>query len=205
MPAVYHRPVDVLLLLPLVLAGLWFLKSRQQQQRIAILARYLSGHHIEQHIATLSQGYTRALGESDPARSEQVWNVLRGTEDILCRQVRKLAEDFAGVEPTVTRVRKFPIWLPISPALDTSFDMREALHVHARGICRAVEEQQGVAPKDRAYVILAEVLLQHTCHWYCRSKTVASARMQASHRTSYAQLVGAVLPQTRQAYLGLVR
>jgi hypothetical protein len=48
------------------------------------------------------------------------------------------------------------------------------------------------------------LLMQHTCHWYCRSKSVASARMSARHRTSYEQLVGAVLPQTRQEYLGLV-
>jgi hypothetical protein len=82
--------------------------------------------------------------------------------------------------------------------------MREALRMHSRGICRAIEEQGG-SPKDRAFAILAEVLLmQHTCHWYCRSKSVASARMVASHRTSYEQLVRAVSPQTRQEYLGLV-
>ena len=70
--------------------------------------------------------------------------------------------------------------------------------------CRAVEGQDA-SPKERAFAILAEMLLmQHTCHWYCRSKSVASDRMHASHRTSYAQLVGAVLPQTRQEYLGLV-
>jgi hypothetical protein len=48
------------------------------------------------------------------------------------------------------------------------------------------------------------LLLQHTCHWFCRSKSLASARMLARHRTSYAQLVDAVLPQTRTDYLGLV-
>ena len=196
--------MDFSLLLPLALVALWFVRSRQQQRRIAILARYLSGHDIESHIKTLSEGYSRALDESDSARSEQVWGVLRGTEEVLCRQVRKLAEDFAGVEPADTRVRKFPIWLPLSPALDRSFDMREALRMHARGICRAVEAQDA-SPKDRAYGILAEILLmQHTCHWYCRSKSMASARMLASHRTSYEKLVGAVLPQTRQEYLGLV-
>lgn len=196
--------MDYLLLLPIALLALWIARARQQQRRIAILARYLSGHDIEKRIAMLAQGYSRALGESDPARSEQVWGVLRETEDVLCRQVRKLAEDFAGVEPAATRVSKFPIWLPRSPALDKSFDMREALRVHSRGICRAVEAQD-TAPKDRAFTILAEVLLlQHTCHWYCRSKSVASARMLAGHRTSYDQLVGAVLPQTRQEYLGLV-
>ena len=200
----YHRPVDFLLLLPLALGALWVVRARLQQRRITILARYLSGHDIEKHIETLSQGYSRALGESDAARGEQVWGVLRGTEDALCRQVRQLAEDFAGVEPTATRVSKFPIWLPLQPAFDKSFDMREALRMRAHCICRAVEEQ-AASPKDRAFVILAEVLLmQHTCHWYCRSKSVASARMQASHRTSYEQLVGAVSPQTRQEYLGLV-
>lgn len=196
--------MDFLLLLPLTLVALWITRARQQQRRITVLARYLSGHDIEKHIETLSQGYLRALGESDPTRSEQVWGVLRGTEDVLSRQVSKLAEDFAGVEPTATRVSKFPIWLPGSPAFDRSFDMREALRVHARGICRAIE-QQGASPKDRAFAILAEMLLmQHTCHWYCRSKSVASARMLASHQTSYAQLVASVLPQTRQEYLELV-
>lgn len=196
--------MDFLLLLPITLVALWITRARQQQRRIAILARYLSGHDIEKHIETLSQGYLRALGESDPTRSEQVWGVLRGTEDVLSQQVCKLAEDFAGVEPTATRVSKFPIWLPRSPALDRSFDMREALRIHARGICRAIE-QQGASPKDRAFAILAEMLLmQHTCHWYCRSKSVASARMLASHQTSYEQLVASVLPQTRQAYLELV-
>ena len=92
----------------------------------------------------------------------------------------------------------------LAPAFDRSFDMREALRVHARGICRAVEVQDA-SPKDRAFAILAEMLLlQHTCHWYCRSKSVASARMLARHRTSHEQLVGAVLPETRQEYLGLV-
>jgi len=68
---VYHRPVDFLLLLPLALVVLWIVRARQQQRRIAILARCLSGHDIEKNIETLSQGYSRALGESDPARSEQ--------------------------------------------------------------------------------------------------------------------------------------
>jgi len=196
--------VDVLLFLPLTLVALWITKSRQQQRRIALLARYLQGRDIEKHIETLSQGYLRALGESDPARREQVWGVLRGTEDVLSRQVAQLAADFAGVEPTATRVSKFPFWLPRSPAFDKSFDMREALNLHARGIRDAIE-QQGASPKDRAFAILAEMLLlQHTCHWYCRSKSVASARMLASHQTSHEQVVAGVLPATRQAYLALV-
>lgn len=196
--------MDFLLLLPICLVVFWIARARQQRRRIAILASYLSGHDLERNIEALTRGYSRALEKLDAALSEQLWGVLRGTENVLCRQVRKLADDFAGVEPTATRVSKSPTWLVRSPAFDRSFDMREALRVHSRGICRAVEEQSA-SPKDRAFVILAEILLmQHTCHWYCRSKSVASARMLASHRTSYEQLVGAVLPQTRQEYLGLV-
>jgi hypothetical protein len=48
------------------------------------------------------------------------------------------------------------------------------------------------------------ILMQHTCHWYCRSKTVASARMFARHKTSYAQLLEAVSPETRKAYNALI-
>ena len=47
-------------------------------------------------------------------------------------------------------------------------------------------------------------LMQHTCHWFCKSKTVASARMMARHQTTYAQLVAAVSPETRRAYGNLV-
>jgi hypothetical protein len=60
--------VDFFLLLPITLVALWITKSRQQQRRITILARYLHGRDIEKHIETLAQGYSRALGEAEPAR-----------------------------------------------------------------------------------------------------------------------------------------
>ena len=62
----------------------WIARTRQQQRRIAILARYLSGHDIEKNIETLSQGYSRALGESDPARSEQVPRMMRSISTPAC-------------------------------------------------------------------------------------------------------------------------
>ena len=196
--------MDFVLTLALVLAVFWMARTRQQQQRIALLARFLSGRSIEKNIESLSEGYLRALGERDPGRREQVWSLLRTTEEALCRQMRQLASDFAAADPASTRVSKLPIWLPLPSAFAGSFDMREALRVHARGICRAVDEPAASA-RDRAFAISAEMLLmQHTCHWFCRSKSVASARMLARHRTSYEQLVRAVLPQTRSDYLGLV-
>ena len=183
----------------------WVVKARLQHQRIFLLASFLSGYSIEKNIETVTQGYLRALGEAEPGRREQVLNLLRANEEDLCRQVSQLADDFAAADPAATRVSKLPVWLPFASAFSASFDMRAALRVHARGICRAIEAETGSSPKDRAFAISAELLLmQHTCHWFCRSKSVASARMLARHRTSYGQLVAAVLPQTRSEYLDLV-
>ena len=64
---------------------------------------------------------------------------------------------------------------------------------------------QQLGPKAQAYMMSAELLLmQHTCHWFCRSKAVASARLLARHQTSYAQVLDAVSPATRSDYLALV-
>jgi hypothetical protein len=198
--------VDFLLTLAIALAVCCLIvKAKLQQQRIVLLARFLAGYNIEKNIETVTQGYLRALGEADPARREQVWNLLRGNEDALCRQVSQLANDFAAVDAPAARVSKLAIWLPFALAIGPSFDMREALRIHARGICRAIDGESAGSAKDRAFVISAELfLMQHTCHWFCRSKSVASARMIARHRTSHQQVVGAVLPQTRSGYLGLV-
>lgn len=198
--------MDSLLTLTLALATCcWIAKARMQQQRIGLLARYLSAYSIEKNIETLTQGYLRALGEADPGRREQVWNVLRGNEQELCRQLRQFAQDFAAADPAATRVSRLPVWLPFAFTFAGAFDMREALGVHARGICRAVEAESPGSAKDRAFTISAELfLMQHTCHWFCRSKAVASGRMLARHKTSYEQLLAAVLPQTRSDYLRLV-
>lgn len=198
--------MDFLLTLALALAVcLSIAKARMQQQRIALLARFLSGYSIEKNIETVTQGYLRALGEADPGRREQVFNVLRGSEQQLCREVRQFADDFAKADAAETRVSRLPVWLPFAFTFAGSFDMREALAVHARGICQAVEAESSGSPQDRAFTISAELfLMQHTCHWFCRSKTVASARMLARHKTSHEQLMAAVLPRTRSAYVELV-
>jgi hypothetical protein len=198
--------VDLLLTLSVALAVCcWIAKGRLQRQRIALLARFLSRYSIEKNIETVTEGYLRALGEAEPGRREQVWNLLRANEQELCTQMNQFADDFATADPAATRVSRLPIWIPFALAFSGSFDMREALRVHARGICRAIEGESAASAKDRAFAISAELfLMQHTCHWFCRSKSVASARMLSRHRTSYEQLLGAVLPQTRSEYLGLV-
>jgi hypothetical protein len=197
--------VDFIMTLGLALAVCWTIKAKLQQRRIALLAQFLSRYTIEKNIETVTQGYLRALGEADPDRREQIWSLLRGSEHELCKQVTQLATDFAAADPPVTRVSKLPIWVPFAPTFAGSFDMREALRVHARGICRAIDGPTATPPRDRAFAISAELfLMQHTCHWFCRSKLIASGRMLSRHRTSYEQLVASVLPQTRSEYLGLV-
>lgn len=182
----------------------WLVKARRQGRRIVTLARFLSAYSIEKNIETVTQGYLRAFGETDPGRREQVLHLLRANEQAVCREVTQLANDFAAADPALARVSKLPVWLPFALALAGSFDMRQALRVHARGICRAAAETTQ-SSRDRAFAIAAELfLMQHTCHWFCRSKSVASARMLSRHRTSYEQLLGAVLPQTRREYLDLV-
>jgi hypothetical protein len=42
--------------------------------------------------------------------------------------------------------------------------------------------------------------MQHTCHWYCRSKRIASARLLRRHKPTHEQVLASVAPQTRRAY-----
>jgi hypothetical protein len=197
--------VDFFISFFLALVVCLIVKTKIQQRRIAFLAHFLAPYSIEKNIETLTQGYLRALGEADADRREQVWGVLRGTELELCRQVNRLAGDFAAAQGEASRVTKLPVWLPFAASFAPTFDMREALRIHARGICRAIEGDSSRSPRDRAFAVSAELfLMQHTCHWFCRSRSVASTRLLARHRTSYRQVLAAVLPQTRAEYLGLV-
>lgn len=190
--------------LALAFAFCWVIRSKLQQQRIDLLAEFSSVSTIEKNTKALTQGYLGALAQADPGRREQAWIALRRSEQELCRQLTQLAADFSAADPPITRVSKLPIWIPFGTTLAGSFDMREALHVHARGVCRAIEGSTAT-PRERAFAILAELLLmQHTCQWFCRSKWVASGHMLARHRTSYPKLLASVLPQTRSEYLGLV-
>ena len=45
--------------------------------------------------------------------------------------------------------------------------------------------------------------MQHSCHWFCKSKAVASARLVLRHKTSHEQVLAAVAPDTRRAYVAL--
>ncbi|MDD0838827.1 hypothetical protein PSQ40_09620 [Curvibacter sp. HBC61] len=187
-----------------------FFKAQEQRRRIALLGSVLGQYQIEKLMETLTEGYLRALGESDPARREQVWQVLTGCETSLSDQFNRFANEFARVDGALTRVSRLPLALPWADRLpqSLSFDLRELLKIHARGLAQSVQggsAAAGLSPRDRAFQLSAELfLMQHSCHWYCKSKAVASARLLARHKTSHAQVLAAVSPETRQAYLALV-
>jgi len=186
----------------LAFAG-YTLKLRSERSRIALLGGHLADYQIEKLMQTLTEGYARALGESDAARRASIWQLLGGTEDKLCAQTRQLAEGFARVEAGTARVNRLPWPLSEAAALipGSSFDLRQALSIHAAGLARAAQADASFNPKARAFTLSAEMLLlQHTCHWFCKSRAVASARMMVRHQTAYALLLQSVSPETRSAY-----
>ena len=199
--------MNILVVFALLAFAVQVFKAREQAQRIAFLGGFLSKYQIEKHMEDLLTGYQRALGETDEDRQAQVWRHLEPTEQILNEQFNRFVLAFAEVYSASARVSKLPVALPfVSMAVPaTTFDLRKLLAVHGRGITHAVTNAEGRALKRKAFALMAELLLmQHSCHWFCRSKVVASARMLARHQTSYEQLLDAVNPETRRAYAAVL-
>ena len=197
--------MNFFLLVTLAAAGAYALSSHQRR-RVGLLARHLRPYQIEKLMETLIQGYLRAMGDPDVMRRAQALEALQGSEQQLSEQLERLAVDFSRVATPLARVSRLPLGLPLPPQpfAGASFDMREALAIHARGVACVARNEAGLPPPDKAFMMTAELLLlQHTCHWFCKSKMVASARMLARHHTPYEQIVASVSPETRQAYAAL--
>ncbi|MBC7918773.1 MAG: hypothetical protein H7Y28_13280 [Rhodoferax sp.] len=196
------------LLIPLAFAvGFFVLKNREQRQRIGLLGEVLSRFELEKLMQTLMDGYMRALGEDKPERQAQVWGHLALQEDKLNTQFRQFADAFSKVWADDALISTLPIAFPrahkIFPV--ATLDARKLMLLHADALAAAIANEKADSPKDRAFTITAEMMLmQHTCHWFCRSKAVASARLLAQHKTRYEQVIAAVAPQTRAAYLAAI-
>jgi hypothetical protein len=197
--------MDMFLLAVLLASAAYILKAKDERRRIGLLASHLGHYQIEKLMEELTQGYMRALGEEDAGRREQIWHLLGGTEARLSEQFSSFAAEFAGAD--AARVSRLPVSLPYVREMfpGATFDLRQALNIHAQGISRAVQNEQHRTPKARAFIVLSELfLMQHTCHWFCKSKMVASARLLVRHQTTYEQALAAVAPETRRAYEALV-
>ena len=207
--------MDLLLLVVLVLVVGFVLRTKAQKQRIAVLAHFLRKYDIEKLMERLVSSYMRALDEKEPARQQQIWELQTATENSLVSQFNSFAQALATSPPPANgatfRISTHGIPFPFSVLAEKlqgekgSFDLRTAIRVHADGIAAVVANHEERTPKDRAFTLLAELyLMQHTCHWYCKSKAVASARMQLRNKTSYEQVLQSVSPATRNAYLALI-
>ncbi len=201
--------MDFITLAIIVTIAVYVLKRNDQRRRTRLLAEHLGRLQIEKLMGSLIEGYLRALGESDPQRRAQVWALLESTEKSLAEQFQRFANDFARVDIDQVRVSTLPLALPYIERVypQASFDMREMVQIHARGIAAAqvFAAQDDEERRRRAFMLSAEIfLMQHSCHWFCKSLTVASVRLLARHQTSYEQVQAAVAPATRDAYLRLI-
>ena len=181
-------------------------QARDERKRIALLGHYLGQYQIEKLMETLTEGYLRALGEPDAQRQAQIWSILTTTETALCEQFRRFVKDLAKVDGDVARVSKLPVSIFYTGKLfpTESFDLRKMLAIHAHGIEQAVANSTQRSDKDKAFTVLAEIfLMQHTCHWFCKSKAVASTRLVMRHQTPYAKVLDSVAADTRHAYCAL--
>ena len=198
--------MDILILAMFATTGIWLLRSAWQRKRIALLGRYLGEYQIEKLMESLTAGYLRALGESDPERRAQIWNLMASTEAKLSDQFASFAADFSKVDAAQARVSTLAMAIPYADKLfpGATFDLRKLLAIHAQGITRAASDNPDQTAKNRAFTLSAELfLMQHSCHWFCKSKTVASARLLVRHKTPYAQLLKSVAPETARAYLAV--
>jgi hypothetical protein len=199
--------MDFFILLALFAFGFYALNSQEQRKRIALLGQQLGQFQIEKLMESLTQGYLRALGEKDLARRDQIWQLLDSNEAQLCEQFKRFAADFAKLDGAQTQVSTIAFAVPFANRLlpSATFDLRKAFAIHAQGLERAAHNTAQRSPRDKAFTLSAELfLMQHTCHWFCKSKNVASARLLVRHQTAYAQVLAAVSPETRNAYQRLV-
>jgi hypothetical protein len=195
----------LLLIFPLVLLVL-FVQRSDQQRRIALLARHLGAFRIEPQMQQLTEGYLRALGTGDTAQAAPVWASLAATETALQTELAQLAASLAPVWGEQVRVSRWPVDVPLATRFfpRIGFDFRALVALHAEGVARALRNDEELDRRDRAFRTTAELLLfQHSCHWFCRSRQRASARLLAQHRTGYTQVLDAVSPATRKAYESL--
>ena len=198
--------MEFLSLLLILATGIHWLNTQGQRKRTALLAEQLRPYQIEKHMEQLTGAYMRALGETEPERQLQILQLQEQAEQQLASEFQNLAREFAKLPAPVTRA--FKVALPFIDQLSpkASFDMRRMLEVHAEGIQRTVNNLQGFSPKERSFRMMGEMfLMQHSCHWFCKSKTIASARMLTQHQTRYEQALDGVAPETRKAYLAVVQ
>ena len=195
--------MQVLVFFAVLAFSLQMRNSLEQRRRVLFLGRYLRRYQIESLMQSLVDGYLRAMGEAEGERRQSIWSMLSQTETQLLEQLQSLLRDLEGANPRGLRASRLPVSLPFATRwlAQEVFNLREILVIHADGIQRMIANPDRLSGRDRSHCMVAELLLmQHSCHWFCKSRWVASARMLARHQTSFTQLLEAVSAPTRSAY-----
>lgn len=188
-----------------LLAVVWrVLCLRYQRERIVLLARHLSRLQLERHMQTLTEGYLRAIRADSESRQLQVLETFVQTEQAVAAQAQTLAQSMQKESEQTTRIGLQRICVPFIerflPALTRDF--RDLLKIHAQGLRGVVDNENNLDPKDRAFCLSAELfLLQHSCHWFCKSRGVADARLMLRHKVDIQKVLESVSDATRSAYL----
>ncbi|TEA77417.1 hypothetical protein [Allopusillimonas ginsengisoli] len=195
--------MDFALTLLVVVIAWQVLRVRYQRARIALLGRHLANLQLERHMETLTQGYTRAIHEESETRQIQVLTTFAQTESAVATQVQSLANTMQKESAPAASMGTLPFCLPYAhrflPTL--ARDFRELLHIHAAGLRHVVDNEGGWDAKSRAYHLSAELyLLQHSCHWFCKSRAVADARLMLRHQVNHQTVLDSVSAMTRSAY-----
>lgn len=196
--------MDFFLIL-LLTAIVWqLMRARYQRERIAILARHLANMNLERHMETLTQGYDRAIHEESESRQRQVLETFLQAENAVATNVQSLAQSMQKESAPDTGMCPLPFCVPyverMAPATSLR-DFRALLQIHAAGMREAIAPDAYSDPKTRAFHIAAELyLLQHSCHWFCKSRGVADARLLLRHKVEHKKVIESVTHTTRAAY-----
>lgn len=189
--------------------AVYVLQGIEHRRRVRLLGAHLAPTQVEKLMGGLIEGYMRALDEKGAERSKQVWTILDNSEKTLADQLQRLSDTFAKEKAEDTRVSTLPLALPYFDRLMPahSFDMREALKMHAKAVRAACapDDVDMETRKRMAFTMTAELLLlQHSCHWFCKTRTIASMRLIARQKTPYEQVLKSVSPSTLTAYQRLI-
>lgn len=179
------------------------LRVRYQRTHIALLRQYLSQLQLERHMETLTTTYTRAIHEQAETRQLQVLATVNQTEQTVVAQLQRLADGLKKESATATTMSVLAFNFPFLASMFSNMkrDFRELVQIHADGLRYVVENTDTLSPKDRAYHLSAELyLFQHSCHWFCKSRTVADARLMLRHKVDHKKVLASVSEPTRVAY-----
>ncbi|MDX3895452.1 hypothetical protein [Pusillimonas sp.] len=196
--------MDIVLILLTIVVAWRMLCLRYQRTHIALLGRHLSNLQLERHMETLTQGYSRAIHEETETRQLQVLDTFAQTERSVAAQVQSLANAMQKESSQAAGMGALPFCVPYAerflPA--PTRDFRALLNIHAAGLRHVVDNEGGWDPKGRAYHLSAELyLFQHSCHWFCKSRAVADARLALRHQVTHQKVLDSVSAMTRSAYL----